>query len=119
FNATNVDGDLCICYWHKFAINQKLMVHNVLLLLMLVLANTSCLTQRVLFLYQPKNLPKSIYWCLLELVAYYFVFLAITFYAERLTLGQGIVQGWEFYSVTASVFIVSAFPGFVYKFLLK
>ncbi len=95
------------------------MVHNILLLLMLVLANTSCLSERVFFLYQPKLLPKSIYWCLLELVAYYFVFLVMAFYAERLMLGQGIVQGWEFYSVTASVFIVCAFPGFVYKFLLK
>ncbi|RDI22122.1 DUF2818 family protein [Pseudacidovorax intermedius] len=34
---------------------------------------------------------------------------------------QGMVaaQGWEFYAVTAAFFLVLAFPGFIWRYLLK
>ena len=33
--------------------------------------------------------------------------------------GQIVAQGWEFYAVTAALFVTLAFPGFVYRYLLK
>ncbi|RYZ10504.1 MAG: DUF2818 family protein, partial [Comamonadaceae bacterium] len=33
--------------------------------------------------------------------------------------GQIAPQGWEFYAITASLFVVLAFPGFVYRYMLK
>jgi uncharacterized membrane protein len=58
----------------------------------------------------------AVVWCLLELVALYFVIGAVAFYTERATMGQVAEQNWEFYAITASLFIVLSFPGFVYKY---
>ena len=58
-------------------------------------------------------------WCLLELVVLYFAMGAVAWYAERATFGQVAPQDWEFYAVTACLFLVFAFPGFVYKVLWK
>jgi hypothetical protein len=33
--------------------------------------------------------------------------------------GQIAPQGWEFYAITGALFITLAFPGFVYRYLLK
>ena len=33
--------------------------------------------------------------------------------------GQIYPQGWEFYAVTAALFLTLAFPGFVYRYLLR
>lgn len=62
---------------------------------------------------------KHLGWCLLELVVLYFLTGAVVWYAERASLGQVAPQGWEFYAVTSCLFLVFAFPGFVYKVLWK
>lgn len=62
---------------------------------------------------------KHLWWCLFELIALYFLVGAFLRYAEFARLGQIVPQGWEFYAVTACLFIVFAFPGFVYKALWK
>ena len=33
--------------------------------------------------------------------------------------GQVYSQGWEFYATTVAVFLTLAFPGFVYRYLLR
>ena len=33
--------------------------------------------------------------------------------------GQIAPQGWEFYAVTGALFIVLAFPGFTWRYLMK
>ncbi len=55
---------------------------------------------------------------LLELVAYYFLVGCIGLLLEK-NAGQIAPQGWEFYAITASLFLTFAFPGFVYRYLLK
>ena len=62
---------------------------------------------------------KHLGWCLLELVILYFVTGAFIWYAERASFGSAASQGWEFYAVTGCLFLVFAFPGFVYKALWK
>jgi Protein of unknown function (DUF2818) len=34
-------------------------------------------------------------------------------------LGKTTGQGWEFYAITAALFLTFAFPGFVYRYLLR
>ena len=43
---------------------------------------------------------------------------AVALYFEH-TMGQIAAQAWEFYAVTATLFITLAFPGFVFRYLLK
>jgi hypothetical protein len=55
---------------------------------------------------------------LVELVVMYFVVGLIGVLLER-RAGQVAPQGWEFYAVTGALFLVFAFPGFVWRYLVK
>ncbi|OYT93642.1 MAG: hypothetical protein CFE43_02690 [Burkholderiales bacterium PBB3] len=62
--------------------------------------------------------PKTLGIRLLELVACYFLVGGIALLLEK-NAGQIAPQGWEFYAITGTMFITLAFPGFVYRYLLK
>jgi len=87
----------------------------ILLLLALLAANLPWFSERLLYVIPLAKETKAIGWCLLELIVLYFVMGAIGIYAERATMGQVAAQNWEFYAMTACLFIVFAFPGFVYR----
>lgn len=87
-----------------------------LVLLALLAANLPFLNHRVLAL-GPVRLPKSLALRLLELVLLYFVVGGIGLVFEK-NAGQIAPQGWEFYAITATMFVTLAFPGFVYRYLL-
>ena len=53
-----------------------------------------------------------------ELVVWYFLVGGFALLLER-RAGQIAAQRWEFYAVTATLFITLAFPGFVYRYLLR
>lgn len=55
---------------------------------------------------------------LLELLVCYFLVGGIALLLEK-NAGQIAPQGWEFYAITGTMFITLAFPGFVYRYLLK
>lgn len=55
---------------------------------------------------------------LLELVLLYLVTGTFGVMLEQ-AAGQIAPQGWEFYAITASLFLTLAFPGFVYRYLLS
>jgi uncharacterized membrane protein len=93
------------------------MTNLALLLLALVFANSPWFSARLFFLIPVKQQPKNVAWCLFELVVLYFVLGVIARYAEHATIGQIAPQKWEFYAITACLFLVLAFPGFVYRFL--
>lgn len=95
------------------------MIYLILLLLALLAANLPWFSERLFYLIPLKNIPKSFGWCLLELVMLYFAMGAIAFYAEKATMGQTTVQHWEFYAITACLFLVFAFPGFAYRYLWR
>lgn len=88
-----------------------------LVALSLLLANTPFLTQRILGLVKVQA-PKSLGLRLLELVFFYGVVGGVGLLLEQ-SLGQIASQGWEFYAITATLFLTLAFPGFVYRYLLK
>lgn len=79
-------------------------------------ANLPFFTERILFCIRPKAPPKGLGWRLLELVLMYF---CVGMLALWLEARQGALypQGWEFYAITFCLFVVLAYPGFVYRHL--
>jgi hypothetical protein len=90
----------------------------VVLLVALAAANLPFVNER-LFGVVPLSAPtKSLSLRLAELLLLYFVAGGIGLLFER-RAGQIAPQGWEFYAVTGALFIVLAFPGFTWRYLLK
>ncbi|MDW5443290.1 DUF2818 family protein [Polaromonas sp. SM01] len=80
-------------------------------------ANLPFLNNRLLAVY-PLAKPKMLAVRVAELVIWYFVVGAVALFLEQ-RAGQIAPQGWEFYAITATLFITFAFPGFVYRYLFK
>jgi hypothetical protein len=87
------------------------------LLAALVAANLPFVTQR-LFGLVPLRGAKSLAVRLGELVVLYFVVGGVGLLLEK-RLGQVAPQNWEFYAITAALFLTFAFPGFVWRYLFK
>jgi Protein of unknown function (DUF2818) len=85
--------------------------------LALLAANLPFLSQRLLAVV-PLATGKNLAIRLAELVLLYFVVGGIGLLLEK-RLGQIAPQGWEFYAITGTLFITLAFPGFVWRYLLK
>lgn len=85
--------------------------------LALLAANLPFFSQR-LFGLMTLSAPKSLALRLVELVVMYFVAGGIGLLLEH-RAGQIAPQGWEFYAITASLFVTLAFPGFVWRYLVK
>lgn len=83
----------------------------------LVAANLPFVAQRFLMGFQLKT-PKTLGIRLVELVIFYFIAGGLGLLLEN-RAGQIAPQGWEFYAITGALFITLAFPGFVYRYLLK
>jgi Protein of unknown function (DUF2818) len=83
----------------------------------LLAANLPFLSQRLLAIV-PLAGGKNLAIRLAELVLLYFVVGGLGLLLEK-RLGQIAPQGWEFYAITGTLFITLAFPGFVWRYLLK
>jgi hypothetical protein len=88
-----------------------------LIVLALLAANLPFLNDRLLAVV-PVKFPKNLAIRLLELVALYFVVGGIGLLLEQ-RQGRIAPQGWEFYAITAALFLTLAFPGFVWRYLFK
>jgi Protein of unknown function (DUF2818) len=82
-----------------------------------VAANVPFVAQRFLIVFQLKE-AKTLGIRLLELVIFYFIAGGLGLLLEN-RAGQIAPQGWEFYAITGALFITLAFPGFIYRYLLK
>lgn len=91
---------------------------NLLLILAFVAANLPFLVERIFFVLKPKTGSKGFAWRLLELVVLFFAVGGIALLLEG-KLGEVHKQNWEFYAVNASLFVVFAYPGFVYRYLWR
>lgn len=85
--------------------------------LALCAANLPFLNQRWLAV-GPVHSAKTLPWRLAELVLMYFLVGSFGLLLEK-NAGQISPQTWEFYAITATLFLTLAFPGFVYRYLLK
>lgn len=92
-------------------------MYLVLILLALVAANLPWFSDRLFYLIPVRN--KHLGWRLLELFVLYFVVGGIAYLVERSSMGQVAPQGWQFYATTGSLFIVFAFPGFVWRYMWR
>ena len=81
--------------------------------LALLAANAPFISQRLAVL-GPRPAHKSLGLRLIELTLVGAVALGL-----ENNLGQIAPQGWEFYAVTGTMFVTLAFPGFVFRYLLK
>lgn len=88
-----------------------------LILLAFVCANLPFVNQRLMTVVPLRAPVKNLAWRVAELVVWYFIVICIGMAMER-ALGQNQAQGWEFYAVTAALFLTLAFPGFVYRYLV-
>jgi hypothetical protein len=88
------------------------------ILLALLAANLPFFNER-LFALIPINLSVKPFWMrLVELGILYALVGAAAFLLES-RIGNVFTQRWEFYAVTGCLFVVLAYPGFVYRYLRK
>ena len=88
------------------------------LLLALLGANLPFVNERLLAVAPLFRSAKPLAVRLAELVFLYFVVGGVGLLLER-RAGQIAPQGWEFYATTGALFLVLAFPGFTWRYLLK
>lgn len=88
------------------------------ILLAILAANLPFVNERLLGVIPLPKPVKSFWWRLLELFLLYAVVGAIAFMLES-RIGNRFPQGWEFYAITVCLFIVLAYPGFVFRYLRK
>jgi hypothetical protein len=84
----------------------------------LVAANLPFISQRWLAVGPVAANGKPLWARLAELFFWYGLVGALAWLLER-RAGQVAPQGWEFYAVTATLFLTLAFPGFVYRYLVR
>ncbi len=91
-----------------------------LIALALCSANLPFFNERVLAIFRWRGAEASkpfwVRFC--EVVALYLIVGAIGFAFES-SLGNRFNQGWEFYAITFSLFLVLGYPGFVYRYLYR
>jgi len=98
--------------------NQSLAVW-LLIALALASANLPFLTERVFAVVPWKRAAVKPFWVrLLEVLVSYLVVGALGFAFES-ALGNRFNQGWEFYAITLCLYLVLAYPGFVYRYLFR
>jgi hypothetical protein len=97
-----------------------------IVLLALVCANLPFVNQRLFGLVPVplpaatgRRAPKKSAWIRIgELIVLYFAVGALGFMLEA-RAGNRFDQEWQFYAITFSLFVVFAFPGFTYQYLVK
>ncbi len=90
-----------------------------LLLIAFIAANLPWLSERVFFVFTPKNGAKGAWTRLLEWLALYFIVGFIALGLEQKLYGEYHAQAWEFYAINFCLFLVFALPGFIYRYDLK
>ena len=89
-----------------------------MILLAVLAANLPFFSERLFALIPLRISPKPIWLRLLEMLVFYGMVGVIAYLLEA-RIGNVFTQKWEFYAITAGLFIVLAFPGFVFRYLLK
>jgi len=80
-------------------------------------ANLPFVNQRLMAVL-PMARPKTLAIRLGELLVFYFLAGGLGLLLEQ-RAGQVAAQGWEFYAITAAMFVTLAFPGFTWRYLMK
>jgi hypothetical protein len=89
------------------------------ILLALIGANLPFVNQRLLLVIRLKRFTKKPLWIRLVEMVFYYLLVGMAAYGFEWTLGNVFTQGWEFYTITACLFLVFAFPGFAFQTMHK
>jgi hypothetical protein len=89
-----------------------------LLVTAIVLANIPFFMANRLFLVI-KVAHKSVLVNFIEWFFYFAMTGLLAYLLEKKSMGHVASQGWEFYTITLFMFIIFAFPGFIYRYNLK
>ena len=89
-----------------------------LLVTAMILANIPWILSNRLFLFI-KVPNKSFVVNLLEWLLYFILTGIFAYLLESKSMGHVQPQDWEFYAITFFMFIIFAFPGFIYRYNLK
>ncbi|RDU96411.1 DUF2818 family protein [Trinickia dinghuensis] len=89
-----------------------------IVLLALIGANVPFFNQRLFAVVPIGAVKKSAWLRIAEMIALYFAIGMIGFALEA-RAGNRFEQGWQFYAITFSMFVVFAFPGFTFQYLVK
>jgi uncharacterized membrane protein len=87
-----------------------------LILVALAAANAAYVSPKFLFFKSLKD--KHVGWCLLEMVFWY-ALIGLIGYSLESMIGNVFPKRWEFFAVSICLFLVAAFPGFTWRFLMK
>jgi Protein of unknown function (DUF2818) len=87
-------------------------------LLSLIGANLPFFNQRLFAVIPLPGHRKSAWLRIAEIIVYYFVVGGLGYLLEA-RAGNVFAQGWQFYAITFSLFLVLAFPGFTARYLIK
>ena len=88
------------------------------ILLAVLAANLPFFSERVFGAVRWRGGVKPFWLRLLELFLLYMAVGLVAFLLEA-RIGNRFVQRWEFFAVTGCLFIVLAYPGFVYRYLRR
>lgn len=88
------------------------------ILLAALAANLPFLNERLFGVISIAQPIKSIWLRLVELFSLYLLVRGVGYMLES-RIGNVFPQVWEFYAITACLFLVLAFPGFVFRYLRK
>jgi hypothetical protein len=89
-----------------------------LILLAIPAANLPFLSERLLALF-PIAWPVKPFWLRLIELAIMYGLVAVVAYLLEARIGNVFRQKWEFFAITVCLFIVLAYPGFVFRYLRK
>jgi hypothetical protein len=87
-------------------------------MLAVIAANMPFLNERLFAVIPLSTTRKSAWLRLLELLTSYIIVGIVARLLET-RIGNAFAQGWEFYAVTLCLFLVLAYPGFVFRYLRK
>ena len=85
--------------------------------LALLAANLPFISNRVMAVYRLRS-SKTLVPRRAQMVVWYFVVVGLALFLKQ-RAGKIASQGWELYAVTGTLLVTFAFPGFVYRYLLK
>jgi hypothetical protein len=88
------------------------------ILLAIIFANLPFLNER-LFCAIPLGWPVKPFWVRLFELSVLYALLGGVAYMLESRVGNAFVQRWEFFAVTGCLFVVLAYPGFVFRYLRK
>lgn len=107
----------------QFDLNESSLESTASLWLLIALAafaaNLPFFSQRIFFTIRPQSGKKGMHWRLLEWLVFYGLIGGLAALLESRAHGSLYPQRWEFYAITQCLFLVFAFPGFVYRYLWR